>query len=38
EDSLFTQGFKMQITGNERRNIHCLHKQLQCKQWVMKKH
>ncbi|KAH9613785.1 hypothetical protein KSS87_014817 [Heliosperma pusillum] len=26
----------MQTMGNEARNTHCSHKELQCKQWVMK--
>ncbi|KAH9604406.1 hypothetical protein KSS87_021132, partial [Heliosperma pusillum] len=26
----------MQTMGNEARKTHCLHKELQCKQWVMK--
>ncbi|KAH9616830.1 hypothetical protein KSS87_009184, partial [Heliosperma pusillum] len=36
EDSLFTQGVTMQQMGNEARKTHCSHKELQCKQWVMK--
>ncbi|KAH9604710.1 hypothetical protein KSS87_015323, partial [Heliosperma pusillum] len=27
----------MQTMGNEGRKTHCSHKELQCKQWVMKK-
>ncbi|KAH9612532.1 hypothetical protein KSS87_021191, partial [Heliosperma pusillum] len=27
----------MQSMGNEERKTHCSHKELQCKQWVMKK-
>ncbi|KAH9620504.1 hypothetical protein KSS87_018672 [Heliosperma pusillum] len=26
----------MQTMGNEARKTHCSHKELQCKQWVMK--
>ncbi|KAH9613519.1 hypothetical protein KSS87_023082 [Heliosperma pusillum] len=26
----------MQIMGNEAKKTHCSHKELQCKQWVMK--
>ncbi|KAH9604479.1 hypothetical protein KSS87_007692, partial [Heliosperma pusillum] len=26
----------MQTMGNEERKTHCSHKELQCKQWVMK--
>ncbi|KAH9615961.1 hypothetical protein KSS87_010030, partial [Heliosperma pusillum] len=36
EVSLFTQGVAMQTMGNEERKTHCSHKELQCKQWVMK--
>ncbi|KAH9607880.1 hypothetical protein KSS87_002135, partial [Heliosperma pusillum] len=36
EDSLFTQGVTRQTIGNEARKTHCSHKELQCKQWVMK--
>ncbi|KAH9604276.1 hypothetical protein KSS87_011586, partial [Heliosperma pusillum] len=31
-----TQGFTMQTMGNEARKTHCSHKELQCKQCVMK--
>ncbi|KAH9607816.1 hypothetical protein KSS87_001970, partial [Heliosperma pusillum] len=34
--SLFTQGVTMQTMGNEERKTHSSHKELQCKQWVMK--
>ncbi|KAH9602209.1 hypothetical protein KSS87_007894 [Heliosperma pusillum] len=34
--TLFTQGVRMQTMGNEGRKTHCSHKELQCKQWVMK--
>ncbi|KAH9609851.1 hypothetical protein KSS87_014874 [Heliosperma pusillum] len=27
----------MQTMGNEAKKTHCSHKELQCKQWVMKK-
>ncbi|KAH9612368.1 hypothetical protein KSS87_021018 [Heliosperma pusillum] len=36
EDSLFIQRVAMQTVGNEARKNHCSHKELQCKQWVMK--
>ncbi|KAH9614171.1 hypothetical protein KSS87_012173, partial [Heliosperma pusillum] len=36
EEPLFTQGFTMQTMGIEARKNHCSHKELQCKQWVMK--
>ncbi|KAH9603547.1 hypothetical protein KSS87_003011, partial [Heliosperma pusillum] len=38
EDSSFTQGVTMQTLGNEERKTHCSHKELQCKQWVMKEY
>ncbi|KAH9618672.1 hypothetical protein KSS87_020478 [Heliosperma pusillum] len=31
-----TQGFTLQKKGIEARKTHCSHKELQCKQWVMK--
>ncbi|KAH9614291.1 hypothetical protein KSS87_012320, partial [Heliosperma pusillum] len=31
-----TQGVTLQKIGNEARKTHCSHKELQCKQWVMK--
>ncbi|KAH9623040.1 hypothetical protein KSS87_002223, partial [Heliosperma pusillum] len=31
-----TQGLKCKQMGNEARKTHCSHKELQCKQWVMK--
>ncbi|KAH9609878.1 hypothetical protein KSS87_014069, partial [Heliosperma pusillum] len=37
KDSLFTEGVTMQTMGNEGRKTHRSHKELQCKQWVMKK-
>ncbi|KAH9604378.1 hypothetical protein KSS87_007671, partial [Heliosperma pusillum] len=37
EDILFTQGVTMQTMGNEERKTYCSHKELHCKQWVMKK-
>ncbi|KAH9607833.1 hypothetical protein KSS87_002949 [Heliosperma pusillum] len=36
EDSLFTEGVTMQTMGKEARKTHCSHKELQCKQRVMK--
>ncbi|KAH9604387.1 hypothetical protein KSS87_014940, partial [Heliosperma pusillum] len=36
EDALFIQRVAMQTVGNEARKNHCSHKELQCKQWVMK--
>ncbi|KAH9607878.1 hypothetical protein KSS87_002135 [Heliosperma pusillum] len=33
---MFTQGVTRQTIGNEARKTHCSHKELQCKQWVMK--
>ncbi|KAH9603346.1 hypothetical protein KSS87_001063, partial [Heliosperma pusillum] len=36
EDSLFKQGVTMPTMGNEARKTHCSHKELQCKQYVMK--
>ncbi|KAH9611204.1 hypothetical protein KSS87_020451 [Heliosperma pusillum] len=30
------QGVTLQKMGNEARKTHCSHKELQCKQWVMK--
>ncbi|KAH9610376.1 hypothetical protein KSS87_004269 [Heliosperma pusillum] len=37
EDTSFTLGVTMQTMGNEERKTHCSHKDLQCKQRVMKK-
>ncbi|KAH9604389.1 hypothetical protein KSS87_014940 [Heliosperma pusillum] len=31
-----TQGVTLQKMGNGARKTHCSHKELQCKQWVMK--
>ncbi|KAH9613418.1 hypothetical protein KSS87_000143 [Heliosperma pusillum] len=31
-----TQGVTIQTMGNEARETHCSHKELQCKQWVIK--
>ncbi|KAH9619647.1 hypothetical protein KSS87_017567 [Heliosperma pusillum] len=36
EDSLFIQVVTMQTMGNEVKKTHCSHKELQCKQSVMK--
>ncbi|KAH9620035.1 hypothetical protein KSS87_017877, partial [Heliosperma pusillum] len=36
EDSLFIQRVAIQTMGNEARKNHCSHKELECKQWVMK--
>ncbi|KAH9602608.1 hypothetical protein KSS87_019943 [Heliosperma pusillum] len=36
EDSMFTQGVTNATMGNEARKTHCSHKELQCKEWVIK--
>ncbi|KAH9614415.1 hypothetical protein KSS87_022772, partial [Heliosperma pusillum] len=36
KEGRLTQGVTLQIMGNEARKTHCSHKELQCKQWVMK--
>ncbi|KAH9604273.1 hypothetical protein KSS87_011585 [Heliosperma pusillum] len=35
-DGTLTQGVTMQTMGNEARKTHCSHKELQCKQCVIK--
>ncbi|KAH9612337.1 hypothetical protein KSS87_017781, partial [Heliosperma pusillum] len=36
KEERITEGVTLQKMGNEARKTHCSHKELQCKQWVMK--